>query len=100
MNELKATGYMSNRGRLAASYLAKELGVDWRLGAEWFEHHLIDYDPCVNWGNWQYQAGVGVDTRDRRFNLVSQSERYDPDCVYVRRWLRTQPLTRTLSCSR
>ena len=88
MRELNATGYMSNRGRqLVASYLAKELGIDWRLGAEWFEHHLIDYDPCVNWGNWQYQAGVGVDTRDRRFNLVSQSERYDPDCVYVRRWL-------------
>ncbi|MEE2755374.1 MAG: DASH family cryptochrome [Myxococcota bacterium] len=88
MVELNETGYMSNRGRqIVASYLAKELGIDWRLGAAWFECQLIDYDPCVNWGNWQYQAGVGVDAKDRRFNVQLQAKRYDARTTYVRRWL-------------
>ena len=59
MRELSATGWMSNRGRQnVASYLVNDLGIDWRMGAYWFEHMLIDYDPCSNWGNWQYLAGV------------------------------------------
>eukprot|EP00741_Cyanophora_paradoxa_P017607 tig00021012_g17007.t1 len=74
MRELNATGFMSNRGRQnVASFLVKDLHVDWRRGAEYFERQLIDYDPCSNWGNWQYVAGVGNDPReDRYFNVVKQ----------------------------
>lgn len=88
MKQLKATGYLSNRGRqIAASCLVNELSVDWRYGAGWFEHHLIDYDPAVNWGNWQYLAGVGVDPRGgRHFNLAKQTDIYDPDGLYRKRW--------------
>ncbi|MEM9137918.1 MAG: DASH family cryptochrome, partial [Cyanobacteria bacterium P01_F01_bin.42] len=57
MQELMATGFMSNRGRQnVASFLTKNLGIDWRMGAEWFESMLIDYDVCSNWGNWNYTA--------------------------------------------
>jgi len=59
MRELNATGFMSNRGRQnVASFLSKDLEIDWRFGAEYFESMLIDHDPCSNWGNWQYAAGV------------------------------------------
>ena len=79
---------MSNRGRQnVASFLAKHQGLDWRWGAQWFEHHLIDYDPCVNWGNWQYVAGIGTDLRDRMFNIRRQAEIYDGSGIFVRRWL-------------
>ena len=88
MRELAATGFSSNRGRqLVASFFVKYLKLDWRLGAAWFEHHLIDYDPCSNWGNWQYLAGVGTDSQDRVFSMLKQSERYDGDGTFVRRWL-------------
>jgi deoxyribodipyrimidine photo-lyase len=89
MRELAATGWMSNRGRQnVASYLVHDLGLDWRLGAAWFEHLLLDYDPCSNWGNWQYLAGVGNDPREgRRFNPDLQAARYDPDGHHVRRWI-------------
>jgi deoxyribodipyrimidine photo-lyase len=89
MRELAATGWMSNRGRQnVASYLVHDLGLDWRLGAAWFEHLLVDYDPCSNWGNWQYLAGVGNDPREgRRFNPELQAERYDPEGRFVRRWI-------------
>lgn len=88
MRELTATGFMSNRGRQnVASFLAKTLRVDWRWGAAHFERHLVDYDPCSNWGNWQYVAGVGTDPRDRTFNVVKQGKDYDPDGTFVRRWL-------------
>jgi deoxyribodipyrimidine photo-lyase len=56
--ELRETGFMSNRGRQnVASFLTTDLRVDWRVGAEFFESQLIDYEPGANWGNWQYQAG-------------------------------------------
>jgi deoxyribodipyrimidine photo-lyase len=88
MRELKATGYMSNRGRQnVASFLTDVLGVDWRLGAAYFEQELVDYDVCSNWGNWAYQAGVGNDSRDRYFNVLKQADRYDSDGEYVRRWV-------------
>ena len=59
MRELAATGFMSNRGRQnAASYLVLDLGVDWRLGASWFEFHLIDHDVTSNFGNWVSAAGA------------------------------------------
>lgn len=88
MRELNATGFMSNRGRQnVASYLVKDLKVDWRMGAAYFESMLIDYDVCSNYGNWQYVAGVGNDPReDRYFNVKKQAERYDPDGAYVALW--------------
>lgn len=88
MRQLEQTGYLSNRGRqIAASCFVNELGMDWRYGAAWFEHQLIDYDVAVNWGNWQYIAGVGVDPRGgRHFNLDKQTELYDADGSFRARW--------------
>lgn len=89
MRELAKTGFMSNRGRQnVASFLVKDLKVNWQMGAEYFESVLIDYDPCSNWGNWNYIAGVGSDPRENRyFNILSQARRYDPDGEYVKNWL-------------
>lgn len=88
MNQLNSTGYLSNRGRqIAASALVNELEVDWRYGAAWFQQQLIDYDVAANWGNWQYFAGVGVDPRGgRHFNIQKQTELYDPDGQFQKRW--------------
>lgn len=88
MRELLATGFMSNRGRQnVASYLVHDLWQDWREGAAWFERHLIDYDPCSNWCNWAYVAGVGNDPRpDRRFNTTRQANMYDSDGLYRDLW--------------
>lgn len=88
MNELRETGFMSNRGRQnAASFLINDLKQPWHLGAMYFEHHLIDYDVYSNYGNWAYLAGVGADPRkDRVFNLNRQAQMYDPNGEYVRRW--------------
>lgn len=89
MRELAATGFMSNRGRQnVASFLTKNLGIDWRMGAEYFESMLIDYDVCSNWGNWNYTAGVGNDARGFRFfNVTKQAKDYDPNGDYVKHWL-------------
>jgi deoxyribodipyrimidine photo-lyase len=88
MKEIAATGFMSNRGRQnVASYWAKELKQDWRMGAAYFEHILIDYDVHSNWGNWMYNSGVGNDPRDRKFNIQSQADRYDSDGKYREMWL-------------
>lgn len=88
MIELARTGFMSNRGRQnVASFLAKTLQIDWRWGARWFESALIDYDPCSNWGNWQYVAGVGSDPRDRKFNVIQQGRRYDEWAHHIKLWL-------------
>ena len=89
MKELLATGYMSNRGRQnVASFLVKDLQMDWRWGAAWFESQLIDYDVCSNWGNWLYVAGVGNDPRENRyFNILKQAGNYDPKGDYVKHWL-------------
>lgn len=89
MRELAATGFMSNRGRQnVASFLTKNLGIDWRMGAEWFESLLIDYDVCSNWGNWNYTAGVGNDARGfRYFNIPKQAKDYDPEGRYVKHWI-------------
>lgn len=89
MRELAATGFMSNRGRQnVGSFLVKDLGIDWTWGAAWFESKLVDYDPCSNWGNWNYVAGVGNDPReDRYFNIYSQACRYDEQGSYVKHWL-------------
>jgi deoxyribodipyrimidine photo-lyase len=89
MRELAATGFMSNRGRQnVASFLTKNLGIDWRMGAEWFESLLVDYDVCSNWGNWNYTAGVGNDARNfRYFNIAKQTKDYDPQGKYIKHWL-------------
>ncbi len=88
MIELRNTGWMSNRGRQnVASYFAKKLKLDWRIGAAYFESLLIDYDLHSNYGNWQYLAGVGNDPRDRKFNIKTQAERYDPTQKFQNLWL-------------
>ena len=88
MLELKKTGFMSNRGRQnVASYFSKNMLMDWRMGAAYFENQLIDYDVHSNWGNWMYVSGVGNDPRDRKFNIKFQAERYDPKGLYQKRWL-------------
>ncbi len=89
LRELMRSGWMSNRGRQnVASYLIHDLQLPWTWGAAWFEHQLIDYDASSNWGNWMYLAGVGNDPRPiRRFDPVSQAERYDPQGDFQRHWL-------------
>ena len=88
MIELKETGWMSNRGRQnVASYFAKELLLDWRIGAAYFESILLDYDVHSNYGNWMYVAGVGNDPRDRKFNTQLQAERYDSNYKFRNLWL-------------
>eukprot|EP01098_Paradermamoeba_levis_P007240 TRINITY_DN2999_c0_g1_i1.p1 TRINITY_DN2999_c0_g1~~TRINITY_DN2999_c0_g1_i1.p1 ORF type:complete len:556 (+),score=141.35 TRINITY_DN2999_c0_g1_i1:248-1915(+) len=89
MIELQKTGWMSNRGRQnVASFFTKDLQLDWRLGAEYFESILIDYDVTSNWCNWQYVAGVGTDPRDQRyFNVIKQGIDYDPSGEFVKLWL-------------
>uniref|UniRef100_A0A0D9WSW6 Cryptochrome DASH n=1 Tax=Leersia perrieri TaxID=77586 RepID=A0A0D9WSW6_9ORYZ len=89
MKELLATGFMSNRGRqIVCSFLVRDMGIDWRMGAEWFETCLLDYDPASNYGNWTYGAGVGNDPReDRYFSIPKQAKTYDPDGEYVAYWL-------------
>jgi deoxyribodipyrimidine photo-lyase len=91
MKELALTGWMSNRGRQnVASHLAKGLGIDWTMGARYFESQLIDSDVESNWGNWMYVAGVGTDPRDRMFNIERQAQMYDPDRAYRNKWLKRQ----------
>ena len=90
MRELRATGYMHNRARMiAASFLTKDLLIDWRRGEEHFLRHLVDGDIANNNGGWQWAASVGTDAQPffRVFNPVLQGRRFDPAGVYVRRWL-------------
>lgn len=88
MIELKKTGWMSNRGRQnVASFLSKNLQLDWRIGAAYFESMLIDYDVHSNYGNWMYVSGIGNDPRDRVFNVALQAERYDANGHYQKLWL-------------
>ncbi|CAF0732427.1 unnamed protein product [Adineta steineri] len=75
------------RRQNVASFLTKDLGIDWRYGAVWFESILIDHDVCSNYGNWIYVAGVGTDPRENRhFNVVKQGFDYDPNGIFVRIW--------------
>lgn len=95
MNELNCTGWMSNRGRQnVASYLTKTLRIDWTLGAQYFENHLIDFDRENNWGNWLYLSGNGTDPRDRVFNYQRQAEMYDSDGQYRKKWLKHERLSK------
>jgi deoxyribodipyrimidine photo-lyase len=89
MRQLRAEGWMHNRARLlVASYLTRDLGVHWKVGADHFMDWLVDADVANNYGNWQWVAGTGNDTRpNRRFNLLRQARRFDPDGDYVRRYV-------------
>lgn len=89
MREIGRTGYMSNRGRQnTASFLVHDLGVNWQMGADYFESALIDYDVCSNYGNWLFVAGVGSDPKEHRsLNILAQARRYDPQGDFVRLWL-------------
>ena len=89
MRQLREEGWMHNRARLVvASFLVKDLGIDWREGALHFFDLLLDGDVAQNVGNWQWVAGTGVDTRPNRvFNPTAQLKRLDPDGAYVRRYV-------------
>jgi deoxyribodipyrimidine photo-lyase len=90
MRELWATGYMHNRVRmLVASFLIKDLLVDWRYGEQWFWDTLIDADIASNAASWQWVAGSGSDSSPylRIFNPITQRERFDPTCAYISKWL-------------
>jgi deoxyribodipyrimidine photo-lyase len=99
MRQLRAEGWMHNRARLvAASFLTKQLGIDWRRGERWFMRWLVDGDEANNNGNWQWIASVGVDPQPfyrRMYNPIRQQRTLDPDGAYVRRYveeLRDVPL--------
>ena len=90
MRQLGATGYMHNRLRMVtASFLTKHLGVSWQRGEAWFARHLNDFELASNNGGWQWAASTGCDAQPwfRIFNPVTQSERFDPQGVFIRRWV-------------
>ncbi|HJV63665.1 MAG TPA: deoxyribodipyrimidine photo-lyase [Albitalea sp.] len=90
MAQINQTGYMHNRLRmLAASFLVKDLGIDWRWGERYFADHLIDFDLASNNGGWQWAASTGCDAQPwfRIFNPVTQSRRFDPHGRFIRRYL-------------
>ena len=90
MRQLKAEAWMHNRVRmLVASFLVKDLHLDWRWGARHFMRHLVDGDLASNQHGWQWTAGTGTDASPyfRIFNPVTQSKRFDPDGDYIRRWI-------------
>jgi len=89
MRELKQTGFIHNRSRMiVASFLTKDLQCDWRLGERYFAKYLIDYDPCVNAGSWQWSASTGCDPKPNRiFNPWLQQKKFDPQCIYIKKWI-------------
>jgi deoxyribodipyrimidine photo-lyase len=90
MRQLVQTGWMHNRGRMiVASFLIKDLLIDWRWGERWFMRHLVDGDPASNNGGWQWTAGTGTDAAPyfRIFNPILQSKKFDPHGKYIRNWV-------------
>jgi deoxyribodipyrimidine photo-lyase len=90
MREMYVTGRMHNRVRMVvASYLTKHLMTHWRVGLDWFADCLTDWDPAANAMGWQWVAGCGPDAAPyfRVFNPAGQAEKFDPQAVYLRRWL-------------
>jgi deoxyribodipyrimidine photo-lyase len=90
MRELSETGYMHNRVRMiTASFLVKNLHINWQAGETHFARHLIDHDPSLNNGNWQWAASTGCDAQPwfRIFNPWRQQKRFDPQCEYIRQWI-------------
>ncbi len=91
MRQLNQTGFMHNRIRMiTASFLVKNLHCDWRLGEKYFATKLIDYDPAVNNGNWQWAASTGCDSQPyfRIFNPWLQQKKFDPECKYIKEWIK------------
>ncbi len=90
MRQLNKTGWMHNRVRMiVASFLVKDLHINWLWGEKYFAQKLVDYDPCVNNGNWQWAASTGCDAQPyfRIFNPWLQQKKFDPDCTYIKRWI-------------
>ena len=90
MRQLNETGYMHNRGRMiVASFLTKDLLIDWRWGEKYFARHLLDYNISANNGGWQWASGSGTDAQPyfRIFNPWTQSKTYDKDCIYIKKWI-------------
>ena len=89
IRQLIETNWMHNRLRMVvASFLTKNLGIDWRLGEQFFKKYLIDYDEAVNYGNWQWSASVGADPKPVRiFNPLLQSEKFDTECKFIKRYI-------------
>lgn len=90
MREMNQTGFMPNRMRMiAASFLVKDLHIDWRWGEKYFAQTLLDYDPAVNNGNWQWVASTGCDAQPyfRIFNPWTQALKFDPHCLYIKKWI-------------
>ncbi len=89
MHKLNATGYINNYSRqMVAGYLVRDLELNWKKGAAYFEEKLIDYSPASNWGNWAYIAGMATDARDSRyFNIGKQSRELETKGVFVDTWL-------------
>jgi deoxyribodipyrimidine photo-lyase len=90
MRELNESGYMHNRVRLiTASFLVKDLHIDWRYGERYFALKLVDYDPSINNGNWQWVASTGCDAQPffRIFNPWLQQKKFDPNCNYIKKWI-------------
>lgn len=89
MRQLKEEGWIHNRIRMiVASFLTKDLITDWRWGDRHFFDHLVDYDETVDIGNWQWTASCGADPKPFRiFNPLLQSENYDPECAYIKRYI-------------
>ena len=91
MHQINQTGYMHNRLRMVvASFLVKDLGIDWRWGERYFATHLNDFDLSANNGGWQWAASTGCDAQPyfRIFNPVTQSEKFDPEGKFIRRYLK------------
>ena len=90
MAQINQTGYMHNRLRMVvASFLVKDLGIDWRWGEHYFAEHLLDFDLAANNGGWQWASSSGCDAQPyfRIFNPVNQSEKFDPNGKFIRRYL-------------
>jgi deoxyribodipyrimidine photo-lyase len=90
MRQLTSSGYMHNRLRMiSASFLVKDLGLDWRRGEAWFARWLNDFDLASNNGGWQWAASTGCDAQPwfRIFNPVTQSQRFDPEGRFIKRYL-------------
>ncbi|MFW5746484.1 MAG: cryptochrome/photolyase family protein, partial [Nanoarchaeota archaeon] len=90
MRQLNTSGFMHNRVRMiVASFLIKDLHIDWRQGERYFAKRLMDYDPAVNNGNWQWAASTGCDAQPyfRIFNPWRQQKRFDPECIYIKEWV-------------
>jgi len=90
MRQLNKTGWMHNRIRMiVASFLTKDLHIDWKWGERYFASTLVDYDPCSNNGGWQWAASTGADSQPyfRIFNPWRQQERFDPDALYIKRYI-------------